>query len=101
MFIVFFEDVVFVLRKVFYFGDFKKDIKCVLYYYKQVIEFCQEYKFDYFFDEVMGIKFKFVDWFEKIDNYCNVIYIFENLFFDCQCWIVVFEKVEKEEILLG
>ncbi|KAK4176159.1 hypothetical protein QBC36DRAFT_188141 [Triangularia setosa] len=100
-FTVFPEDVAFALRKALYFGDFKKDTKRALHYYKQAIELCQEHKLDHFSDEVMGIKLKLADWLEKIDNHRNAIHILENLLSDCQRWIVAFEKAEKEEILPG
>ncbi|KAK4195091.1 hypothetical protein QBC40DRAFT_25007 [Triangularia verruculosa] len=100
-FTVFPEDIAFALRKALYFGDFKKDTKRALHYYKQAIELCQEHKLDHFSDEVMGIKLKLADWLEKIDNHRNAIHILENLLSDCQRWIVAFEKAEKEEILPG
>ncbi|KAK0745228.1 hypothetical protein B0T21DRAFT_345316 [Apiosordaria backusii] len=100
-FTVFPEDVAFALRKALYFGDFKRDTKRALAYYKQAIELCQEHKLDHFSDEVMGIKLKLADWLEKIDNHRNAIHILENLLSDCQRWIVAFEKAEKEEILPG
>jgi hypothetical protein len=93
------EPIAAALRKALYFSDHEPDPKRALKYYQQALELCDQHGLDHFSDEVMGVKIRIVAWLEKIGSYKNAIGILENMLNDCQRWVEVFEKSEREGTL--
>jgi len=79
------------LRRAVYYGDYGLNPDLALKYYKLALEQCDELRLDHFSDEVLGIKIRFAQWLEKIENYDNAILVLETVLADCKRWVEAME----------
>ena len=80
------------LRRAIYYGDYSSNQDLALKYYKQALEQCDQLRLDHFSDEVLGIKIRFAQWLEKVENYNNAILVLETVLADCKRWVDTMEK---------